>query len=114
MPCHAMTHAAHVASYHAMPSHAKPCRAHLLCARHWTPSTAVLRSASGAPPGDKPELLYPVAAAELAAMGYGSTLEYVAAAAAAVMRETGLLPHINAGGRPLVGCVADMWPLVGM
>lgn len=31
-------------------------------------------------------------------MGYGSTLEYVAAAAAAVMRETGLLPHINAGG----------------
>jgi FO synthase len=47
--------------------------------------------------GDKPELLYPVAAAELAGMGYASTLEYVAAAAAAVMRETGLLPHINAG-----------------
>ena len=30
-------------------------------------------------------------------MGYGSTLQYVAAAAAAVMRETGLLPHANAG-----------------
>lgn len=47
--------------------------------------------------GDKPELLYPEAAAELAAAGYGSTLDYVEAAAAAVLRETGLLPHINAG-----------------
>ena len=47
--------------------------------------------------GDKPELLYPEAAAELAEMGYASTLDYVEAAAAAVMRETGLLPHINAG-----------------
>ncbi len=42
-------------------------------------------------------MLYPEAAAELAAMGYTSTLEYVAAAAAAVLCETGLLPHINAG-----------------
>lgn len=48
--------------------------------------------------GDKPDLLYPEAAAELAAMGYKSTIEYVAAAAAAVLKETGLLPHINAGG----------------
>lgn len=48
--------------------------------------------------GDKPELLYPEAAAELAAMGYSSTLDYVAAAAGAVLRETGLLPHVNAGG----------------
>uniref|UniRef100_A0A383WB30 Radical SAM core domain-containing protein n=1 Tax=Tetradesmus obliquus TaxID=3088 RepID=A0A383WB30_TETOB len=47
--------------------------------------------------GDKPELLYPEAAAELAAMGYSSTLDYVAAAAAAVLAETGLMPHINAG-----------------
>lgn len=47
--------------------------------------------------GDKPELLYPATAAELAAMGYGSTLEYVAAAAAAVLADTGLIPHINAG-----------------
>jgi hypothetical protein len=30
-------------------------------------------------------------------MGYETTLEYVAAAATAVMTETGLLPHINAG-----------------
>ncbi len=30
-------------------------------------------------------------------MGYASTLEYVAAAAKAVLLETGLLPHVNAG-----------------
>lgn len=30
-------------------------------------------------------------------MGYSSTLEYVAATAGAVLQETGLLPHINAG-----------------
>jgi FO synthase len=47
--------------------------------------------------GDKPEARYPAAAAELAALGHSSTLDYVAAAAAAVMRETGLVPHINAG-----------------
>ena len=35
-------------------------------------------------------------------MGHASTLDYVAAAAGAVLRETGLLPHINAGGRMLV------------
>ena len=49
--------------------------------------------------GDKPELAYSEAAAELAGMGYASTLDYVAAAAEAVVKETGLLPHINAGGR---------------
>lgn len=53
------------------------------------------------PPGDKPELLYPEAAAELASLGYASTLDYVAAAAGAVLRETGLLPHINAGAMGL-------------
>lgn len=30
-------------------------------------------------------------------MGHESTLDYVAQAAAAVMEQTGLLPHINAG-----------------
>jgi FO synthase len=49
------------------------------------------------PTGDKPELLYPEAASELAAAGYATTLDYVEAAAAAVLRETGLMPHINAG-----------------
>ncbi len=47
--------------------------------------------------GDKPELLYPEARTELAALGHETTLSYVAEAAAAVLRETGLLPHINAG-----------------
>lgn len=47
--------------------------------------------------GDKPELLYPEASQQLEALGYNSTLEYVEAAAAAVLVQTGLLPHINAG-----------------
>ncbi|HEX2149509.1 MAG TPA: 7,8-didemethyl-8-hydroxy-5-deazariboflavin synthase CofG, partial [Actinomycetota bacterium] len=47
--------------------------------------------------GDKPELRYKVARDELAAMGYTTTLEYLAAAAAAVLKETGLLPHLNPG-----------------
>ena len=47
--------------------------------------------------GDKPELRYRVAREELAAMGFATTLEYLAAAAAAVLKETGLLPHLNPG-----------------
>ena len=47
--------------------------------------------------GDKPELRYARARAALAALGHSSTLEYLAAAARAVHRETGLLPHLNPG-----------------
>lgn len=47
--------------------------------------------------GDKPELRYAVAREELAALGYASTLDYLAAMAALVLKETGLLPHLNAG-----------------
>jgi FO synthase len=47
--------------------------------------------------GDKPELRYRAARDELAAMGYESTLDYLAAAAAAVLEETSLLPHLNPG-----------------
>jgi FO synthase len=47
--------------------------------------------------GDKPELLYPQARAELEQLGFASTIEYVAHICAVVMRETGLLPHVNAG-----------------
>ena len=47
--------------------------------------------------GERPELRWPVAADWLRANGYDSTLEYLAAAAAAVLEETGLLPHANAG-----------------
>src|ERR671919_2146290 len=47
--------------------------------------------------GDKPEVRYRVAREELRALGYETTLEYLAAAAQAVMNETGLLPHLNPG-----------------
>src|SRR5262249_56026574 len=47
--------------------------------------------------GDKPELRYRVARAELARLGYDSTISYLAAMAALVLRETGLLPHVNPG-----------------
>ncbi len=47
--------------------------------------------------GDKPELRYRVARAELAALGCESTLEYLARCARLVLEETGLLPHLNPG-----------------
>ncbi|HET7856337.1 MAG TPA: bifunctional FO biosynthesis protein CofGH [Gaiellaceae bacterium] len=47
--------------------------------------------------GDKPELRYRVAREELAALGCGSTLEYVVRCARLVLEETGLLPHANPG-----------------
>jgi FO synthase len=47
--------------------------------------------------GDKPELRYRVAREELAALGCATTLEYLRRAAAAVLEETGLLPHLNPG-----------------
>ncbi len=47
--------------------------------------------------GEAPEDRYPVAAEWLAAHGYSSTVDYLVAACAAVLEETGLLPHANAG-----------------
>jgi FO synthase len=47
--------------------------------------------------GDQPEARYRAARRALDAMGYASTLDYVRAACAAVIAQTGLLPHINAG-----------------
>ena len=47
--------------------------------------------------GDRPEVRYDVARRWLSARGYGSTLEYVRAAAIRVIEETGLLPHLNPG-----------------
>ncbi len=47
--------------------------------------------------GDKPELRYAVARDALAEMGYASTIEYLVAMCEAVIQETGLLPHVNAG-----------------
>src|SRR5260370_5591163 len=47
--------------------------------------------------GDKPELRYRAARDELAALGFGSTIEYLERAARAVLAETALLPHLNPG-----------------
>lgn len=47
--------------------------------------------------GEKPELRYSAAREALAELGCETTLEYVALVAKAIVEETGLLPHINAG-----------------
>jgi FO synthase len=47
--------------------------------------------------GDKPELRYRAARAELASLGCETTLEYLARTARLVLEETGLLPHLNPG-----------------
>src|SRR5919201_4533612 len=60
--------------------------------------------------GDKPELRYRGAREELAALGCGTTLEYLAHAADAVLRETGLLPHLNPG----VMAIGDLRALRGV
>jgi FO synthase len=47
--------------------------------------------------GDKPEARYRVARDELAKLGHPTTISYLAAMSAMVLKQTGLLPHINAG-----------------
>ena len=47
--------------------------------------------------GERPEDRYPAALQWLAEHGYASTVEYLAAMCALVIKETGLLPHANAG-----------------
>jgi len=47
--------------------------------------------------GEAPEARYPVAAEWLRERGYQATVDYLIAASAAVLAETGLLPHANAG-----------------
>ncbi len=47
--------------------------------------------------GDKPELRYAAARDELAILGHDTTLSYLAEVCALVLKETGLLPHVNAG-----------------
>jgi FO synthase len=47
--------------------------------------------------GERPEERYPAARAWLEAHGHASTVDYLAAACAAVVEQTGLLPHANAG-----------------
>ncbi len=47
--------------------------------------------------GDKPELRYDTARRALAHLGHATTVDYLRAMAELVLRETGLLPHLNAG-----------------
>ena len=47
--------------------------------------------------GDRPELRWPAAREALERLGHASTLGYLAAMAELVLRETGLLPHLNPG-----------------
>jgi FO synthase len=47
--------------------------------------------------GDKPELRYRAAREALHALGYETTIDYLRAMCALVIRETGLLPHANPG-----------------
>src|ERR1700749_4952458 len=45
--------------------------------------------------GDQPEARYRAARAELAALGFATTLDYLEAAAPAVLEHTSPLPHLN-------------------
>jgi len=47
--------------------------------------------------GERPELRYPEAVAALEKLGYATTNEYLRAMCELVLKETSLLPHINAG-----------------
>jgi FO synthase len=47
--------------------------------------------------GDKPELRYGAAREALARLGHDTTLSYLTEMAALVLKETGLLPHLNPG-----------------
>jgi FO synthase len=47
--------------------------------------------------GDKPELRYRTARDELDTLGHETTLSYLAEMAGLVLKETGLLPHLNPG-----------------
>lgn len=47
--------------------------------------------------GEKPERRYEAARQALAALGHPTTISYLAAMCDRVLRETGLLPHVNAG-----------------
>src|ERR1700723_254792 len=50
--------------------------------------------------GDKPELRYRAAREALAELGHDTTISYLREMCALVLKETGLLPHINPGVMP--------------
>jgi len=66
--------------------------------------------------GEAPGERYPEAAEWLAAHGYASTVEYVAATARMIVEETSLLPHANAGALPQdeIALLREWCPSQGM
>ena len=66
--------------------------------------------------GERPELRYEAARGWLRANGYDSTVHYVHDAAELVLRETGLLPHANAGAlyRDELELLREVAPSQGM
>jgi FO synthase len=66
--------------------------------------------------GEAPEARYPVARQWLSEHGFGSTVEYLVAAARTVLEETGLLPHANAGAlsQPELDMLRTVCPSQGM
>jgi FO synthase len=66
--------------------------------------------------GERPELRYPVARDWLERNGHESTVGYLAAMAALVLDETGLLPHANAGAlhRDELALLREVAPSQGM
>lgn len=66
--------------------------------------------------GDKPELRYQTARGALAELGYETTIQYLRAMAELVLRETGLLPHLNPGvlGRDDYECLRQVAPSMGI
>jgi len=47
--------------------------------------------------GDKPELRYAAARDQLRQLGFATTVDYLEFVCAMILKETGLLPHVNAG-----------------
>ena len=66
--------------------------------------------------GDKPELRYRAAREGLEALGYESTLAYLADMAKLVLEKTPLLPHLNPGvlGREDLRALREVSPSQGM
>ena len=66
--------------------------------------------------GDKPELLFPEMRESLRHLGYKSTLHYLEAMCALVLRETSLLPHPNPGllSAEWVARLAAVCPSMGL
>ena len=66
--------------------------------------------------GDKPEAIYPEMKQFLTAHGHHRTLDYLYEACHVILRETGLLPHANAGvmGRGDLQRLKDVSPSMGL